>query len=331
MVNTTRRSFLTGLAGLFASLAIPSTGEAATTKPEIFTASEKKKLKELYMPICEHLEGNLPFVYNDKGEATIGCGVHFKKFKKELKNEYAIKITPKEGRSLTLNKKRPNGSLISNKKYIEQIVSADWTNSKTRDRFPEVEKVERIKFTDTKENWTIDKECPKSATLEWNKPLFWIPEVSLKKANQYATDSCIQKAWDVHHNDLLKLPVSARLVIVDLIYNLGDTGYGDKGKFPKFKEAIRTRNFEKMKEECKTKNNTRRNTVRQWLIESARLANSGLTEARIKQSLRQGVCLKMSPSCEVGLWCEVDKCTKENCNWKKMELAKQKAKTIARS
>lgn len=277
------------------------TPQKVPTKPAVKpTPSQINALAELYRPLCEKLEQNMHFCYNDKGEATIGCGVHFKGFS-ELDKLPAFKIIPKKGCSLN----------------IQKISSTNW---KDLAKLPEVEKIEQIKLEDIKldkkESWGSKLPRPKTEVLDANKPLFWIPDSTLKTANTCAARSFVEKAYE-HHPDLAQLPPSVRLVVVDLIYNVGGAGYN----FPNFKTAFRQRNYANMKEQCTTKDNPRRNAVRQWLIESARLANTGLSEEKIKQALRKGVCIKMSPRCEAGLWSEVDRCTRENCNWKKLQIA----------
>ena len=269
------------------------------------TPAQINELAELYRPLCEKLEQNMHFCYNDKGEPTIGCGVHFKGFS-ALNQLPAFKIIPKKGCSLN----------------IKTIKNTDW---KAISKLPEVEKIEQIKLEDIKldkkETWGTKLPSPKTEVLGTDKPLFWIPNSTLATANTCAVKSFAEKAY-AHHSDLAQLPPSVRLVIVDLIYNLGNGGYN----YPNFKAAIRQRDYTNMKEQCTTKDNPRRNAVRKWLIESARLASTGLSEEKIKQTLRKGVRIEMSPRCEAGLWSEVDRCTRENCNWKKLQIAKTRQK-----
>ena len=95
-----------------------------------------------------------------------------------------------------------------------------------------------------------------------------------------------------------------------------------KDTFPKFQEAIKRRDYLSMKKEC-TANNSRRDTIRQWLVKSAMLANRNLSETEIRKKLSAGIAkdFYLSPTRESRLWCEIDKCTKENCTWKKLQIA----------
>ncbi len=333
-MDVTRRNFLKGLTGFLAVLAVPSVGVAAQSKmPTTDTKkplSEKEKLAQLYTPLCEHLEGVMPFAYEDKGYSAIACGVHFKDFENELGNEIGIKIVPKENCSLTLGRKNKNGTFVLDTRELQKIANANWANPKVCESYPNIESVEQVKLKD------FTEECPPSNTERWAQPLLWIPNKrTLEKATKCAIDACIQKTFDLHSADLLKLPPSARLVVVDLVYNLGDTGYGASKNFPNFKKALRQGNLEKMKEECTTKNNSRRNTVRQCLMESAILTQKKptLSPEQIKTKLRESISKdsKYSPSREPGLWREIDKCTDENCTWLKKQMALIQSKAMCLS
>ena len=333
MVNPTRRSFLTGL---FASLMVPVASEAATKKSpspkkpfkkgkviypagykkksvieKIIAPDEIKKLSQAYMPLCTQLEGNIPFAYQND-YPTIGCGVLFKNFEEELGKKRAIKVSLKKGCSLTLNKKAEDGSLVLNREYLEKIANVDWTKSKTRTLFPEIEKVETVQLKD------CNGKYPTAKTETWEKPLFLIPKETLNAANHYAAELHINKAKEIHPN-LFQLPPSLRLVVVDLIYNLGDGKYKDD--FTNFKNAINQINLTLAKKECTTKNSKRRNAVRQWLIESAILANKGLSEEKIKQALRKKAISGMYPREEPILWGVIDERIKADCTWKKCQIA----------
>ena len=144
--------------------------------------SESEKLTQMYMPVCQQLEGNIDFCYKDKQAAAIGCGVHFKDFS-ELDNLPVVKITPKKGKTLNLDPKR-----------LQQIAVSDWRNPNTHLLFPEVESVERTKLK------KCDGQFPKPNATTWDQDLFWIPKVTLDKANRCAADFCVKKAIEIHPN-----------------------------------------------------------------------------------------------------------------------------------
>lgn len=282
--------------------------------------SPSDKLCKIYMPLCEQVEGNIPFCYKEKGSATIGCGVHFKDFK-NLDNLSAIKISLKKGKSLSLR----------NLKKMTKMANADWKNLKTFAEFPEVASVKNVKLKDCK------GDLPDPRNRAWKKDLFLIPRQTLKTANTYASNFCIQKAKELHPN-LFQLPPSAQMVVVDLIYNLGFNKY--KTTYPKFQRAIRQADFKTAQKECKT-GNIRRDTVRSLLMNSLILVcdeKSNYSLEEIKQKHRTPALKKeyfLSMVREPKLWTLLDNYTDQNHKWyrdqKVVKLAQAMKKLVKRS
>lgn len=301
----TKRSLRSILAGMSLFMAgAPAMVEAAPQKAPTPISqraeTSRAKLINLYRPLCEQLEGNLPFCYNDNGAVTLGCGVHFKDHK-SLENLTAIKISLKNGKSLSLRKI----------KYLNKMANADWKNPKTLASFPEVAKVQIVKLKDCKGTF------PKPNNKKWEKDLFLIPQTTLNTVNNFATNFCIQKAQEIHPN-LYQMAPSAQLVVLDLIYNLGHNKYKDT--YPKFQKAIRTQNFKQAQKECKT-GNKRRDTVRSLLMDSIILIsnNNGRYGLETVKKVHQKPAVKkdyfLSMVREPTLWKILDNCTNQNHKW----------------
>ncbi len=320
----TKRTIRSLLAGMSLSVsAAPVVGDMISEKdptPIIQQVkSDSDKLCKMYMPLCEQLEGNIPFCYEEKDSATIGCGVHFKDFK-SLDNLTAVKISLKNGKSLSLR----------NLKKMTKMANADWKNPKTFLEFPEVASVKNVKLKDCK------GDLPDPRNKAWKKDLFLIPKATLETANTYASNFCIQKAKELHPN-LFQLPPSAQMVVVDLIYNLGFNKY--KKTYPKFQKAIRQGDFKAAKNECKT-GNTRRDTVRSLLMDSLILISdnkNGYSLDEIKKKHRTPALKKdyfLSMVREPVLWRVLDNCTDQNHKWqrnKKLVAVTQAMKKMIKS
>ena len=92
----TKKTIRSLLAGMTLSVAAGPVIEEFSSDKEVSPITQRAeslsdKLCKIYMPLCEQVEGNIPFCYKEKDSATIGCGVHFKDFK-NLDNLGAIKI-----------------------------------------------------------------------------------------------------------------------------------------------------------------------------------------------------------------------------------------------
>lgn len=210
-------------------------------------------LLEKYMGICPILEGDLPYCYNDKGVMAGGCGVRFKGFS-ALNELEAVKVTPKKGCLLPLDKCAK----------LTQIADANWDSPTTLLKFPEIESFQKIKLKD------CSGDCPNPGDKTWDKGLILIPTNTKNEMNRCAADFFIKKAWKSHPN-LFQLPLPTQIVIVDVIYNLGDVRYDRKGEYPKFKEAIIGRDLQKIKEQCGT-GNARRDCARKGIASISVLA-----------------------------------------------------------
>ena len=310
--NKTLRSLL-GAATLFMAGA-PSVVEAAPMKAPQKMAQNVviglDNLTDSCLPLFEQAEGNYPYCYYGKtGSMIVGCGVHLKDFS-ELKNLTVLKITPKKGSSISLKQQE----------RLIKMANANWGAAATKAMFPEVEKVETIKV----ENCV--GACPKNTDKKWDKPLFLMPQRTLKKINQEAADFYVKKAYQCHPN-LLKLPPSARLVVVDLMYNLGYNKY--LAEYPKFQAAVKTLNLTAMKKECGA-SNERRDAIRRYLMDSAILAKTKGDKVSAEQLchlLRTPAAKKkdfLSPAREPILWKVMDDCTIVNQVWKQKQLASLK-------
>ena len=317
--NKTLRSLL-GAASLFMAGA-PSTVEAAPKPAPSITQTvkaDRDSLVQSYRPLCEILEGNLPYCYYGKtGNVTVGCGVHVKDFS-GVQNLTALKITPKK--KFNLDKKE----------RLLQMANANWKEPKTYGLFPEVEKVEYVKVED------CQGECPKSTATNWDKSLFLMPSDTLKSINDAAIHFHVQNAYECHPN-LSQLPPSLRMVVVDLIYNLGKTKY--QRTYPKFQGAIRGTDLWVALRECKT-NNARRDNAKQILIDSALLSEARCLkksapdvcqELRTIMGKKKSVCMK--PQQEKCFWTLVDSCVKKDHSWYKsrqqnqlLEMSNKKAR-----
>jgi hypothetical protein len=125
----------------------------------------------------------------------------------------------------------------------------------------------------------------------------------------------------------LKLPPSARLVVVDLMYNLGYKKYLDE--YPKFQTAVRTLNLGAMEKECGS-SNERRDTIRKYLMDSAILAKEKGSRVSGEQlcHLHRSPAVKkkdfLSPARETVLWKMMDDCTMINQIWNQKQLASLK-------
>ena len=343
-MTETRRSFLVKLSSLMLAGEVPLASEAAQKKSpshlkkssDIERGSLKKKarlitpqqnaqphpkeitnntkndteqLAQLYMPLCEQLEGNIPFAYQNSDNPTFASGVCFQGFLSELGNKPAIKITPKKNCTLDLDK-----GMLEKFSIVYSNNPKTWNSPKmwTTDRdknflsnfLSKVEKIEQVTLNDCKGSF------PNSKATQWGNTLFLAPPATLKDANRYAVNFYIQKAKEMHPN-LFKLPPSVQLVVLDLVYNLGDTRYSNE--FVKFQEAVKANDYTAMKKQCTTLNTERRNAVRKWLIESARLTNKGLSEAKITQNLQSSATSGMYPRQEPLLWRAINEGTKANC------------------
>ena len=296
--SKTLRSVL-GAASLFFAGA-PMTVEAAPRAPQKVTQTSVHECQSLardYMPLCEQLEGNVPYCYSDGGSITAGCGVHFKDFK-SLENLSVLRITPKKGSIISL----------ANKKRLIKMADADWRAVVTKAQYPEVEKVEIIKLKD------CSGKCPKGSDKVWNQQLMLMPSETLRKMNLTAAEFFAQKAYEFHPN-LFQVSPSVRFVVMDLIYNLGYNKYYHS--FPKFREAVRTANLQNMKNECKSKNK-RRDTVRECLINSALLSSQKTTKEDLFQKNRALVLKqnsKLGPMCEKKLWQVLDESASKDLSW----------------
>ena len=301
--NSSLRSVLAA-AALFTAGA-PTVAEAAPKDPQKITQTSTKEADKLvasYIPLCVQLEGNLPYCYKDKDVVTAGAGVHLKDYSAALATDLkAIKLTLKKGTVVNLEK-------VSR---LRQMADANWNLAKTYKQFPEVEKVQKIKLKD------CVGECPKATDKTWDKEnLIVLPSQVLTALNKEAACFCVKKAQE-YHPKLFQLPPSARLVIVDLIYNLGHKKYFDD--YPKFKTAVQKADLAGMKNECKTKNN-RRDTIRECLIDSAILLSndSNMTLKNLLKKIRVPVVKKapkLSPNREKSLWKELDTAATQNSSW----------------
>ncbi|MBO7484168.1 MAG: hypothetical protein J6T55_03510 [Alphaproteobacteria bacterium] len=299
--NRTLRSLL-GAASLFVAGA-PAVAEVAPKEPLKITQKEQSQCDALikeYMPLCEQLEGNLPYCYYGKtGNMTVGCGVHFKDFK-ELDNLTALKVTPKKGHVFSLE----------NKERLFKIANADWTSPNTS--FKEVASVEIISLKACGGN------CPKNTDKKWRNSIILMPSKTLDKINKTAAEFFVKNAYE-HHRNLFQLPPSVRLVIVDLMYNLGVGQY--KKTYPKFQDAINRGDLWEARKQCKT-NNERRDNTKQFLFDSALLSKdrylSGspdkvCRELRTLVGKKKNICVTTAK--EPLLWLVIDSCTKGNHSW----------------
>lgn len=300
--NKTLRSVL-GAAALFA-MGTPSVVEAAPKpQPKITQAATNKclLLAKEYRPLCEQLEGNLPYCYYGKtGKVTVGCGVHVKDFK-DVQNLTVLKVTPKTGKKFALD----------NLDRLQKIANANWQDPKTQ--FSEVAKVEKVKVKDC-----VGK-CPKNIDKNWRKSLFLMPSETLDKINESAIKFHVQNAYEYHPN-LFSLSPSLQLVTVDLIYNLGYEKY--KTDFPKFQEAVRKNDLWQAKKESGIKDNPRRTDAHSILIDSALLC-----EAKYFKQSAQQICQShrsisdkrrfahIKTQSEKAFWTLVDACTQKNYSW----------------
>ena len=306
--SKTLRSIL-GAATLFTA-GVPSEVEGAPKPPQKMTQAALKDcdlLAQEYRPLCEQLEGNLPYFYYGKtGKMTVGCGVHAKDFK-AVQNLTVLKVTPKKGKKFTLN----------NKARLIQIANANWQDPKTKQRFPEVEKVEKIRVKN------CFGKCPKNVDKLWEKPLFLMPTNTLTKINDVAIQFHVKNAYKCHPN-LFSLPPSLRLVVLDLIYNLGYEKY--KKTFPKFQRAVWKNDLWQARKESSLKGNPRRTDAHIILIDSARLCSAKcmqvsvqktFDELKMRSDKRKSGCMQSSK--EVAFWATVATCTGKNHSWYKME------------
>ena len=300
--NKTLRSVL-GAAALF-TVGAPTVVEAAPKpQPKITQAAFDKcqLLAEEYRPLCEQLEGNLPYCYYGKtGKVTVGCGVHVKDFK-SVQNLTALKVIPKKGKKLSLD----------NLNRLNQIANANWQDPRTQ--FDEVEKVEIVRVKDC-----VGK-CPKNTDEKWGKSLFLMPRKTLNKINETAIQFHVKNAYENHPN-LFSLSPSLQLVTVDLIYNLGYQKY--KADFPKFQEAVRKNDLWQAKKESGIKDNPRRTDAHSILIDSALLC-----EARYFKKSAQQICQDhrrisderklayIKTQSEKAFWKLMDTCTQKNYSW----------------
>lgn len=312
--NKTLRSLLSA-AALFAAGA-PSVVQAAPKAPQKMTQSvinSCDKLVKEYTPVCEQLEENLPYCYLDEGIVATGIGVRFK-LQKGLENLTAVKLTLKDGTFLNLAKER--------RAYLFKMANADWKNPKTLAQFPEVKTAEEIKLKD------CDGDLPVGKTKRWDKTQFIVmPKATLSKVNQSAVNSFVQKAYEKHPN-LFQLPSSAQLVVVDLMYNLGTSGY--LNGFPKFRAAVAKKDLVTMKKECTTlkedkKPDVRRNMAKKSLLEAAILASQkGMTKSLLIKKVEQSEVQKApeyGPSKEPDLWEALDKAVGSSFDWYQKQQA----------
>ena len=306
--SKTLRSLL-GATALFMAGA-PSVAEAAPKAPQKMTQSTEiglGNLKDSLLPLLEQTEGNYPYCYYGKtGSITVGCGVHMGDFS-SLQNLTVLKVTPKKGCSFSLDQR----------KRLSKMADANWGIAATKKLFPEVEKVEMIKLKD------CAGACPKNTDKKWGAQIFLMPTRTLKRINQEAIDFYVKKAYQYHPN-LLRLPPSARLVVVDLMYNLGYGKYREE--YPKFQEAVRKLNLTAMKEECGS-SNKRRDAIRKYLMDSALLVKARGCRLSGEQlcRLHRAPAVKnkdfLSPACEPVLWKVLDDNTLVNRIWSQKQSA----------
>ncbi len=313
--SKTLRSLL-GAAAFFAAGA-PSVVQAAPKAPQQITQSAIKACDQLaaeYAPICEQLEGNFPYCYYGKtGNITVGCGVHVKDFK-AVQHLLALKVTPKKGKKFVLD----------NKERLKKMAGANWCDPKTYLMFPEVAKAETIKVED------CQGKCPKNTSEVWNQALFLMPESTLKRINQEAIRFHVKNAYECHPN-LFTISPSLRLVVVDLIYNLGYGKY--KSDFPKFQEAVRKNDLWQAKKESGIKDNLRRTDAHSILIDSALLCESRCFKQSVLQICHDHRSISdkrkfahIKTHSERAFWKLIDTCTQKNYSWyqgnKQMSLLK---------
>ncbi|MGN0920016.1 MAG: hypothetical protein ACI4OR_04620 [Alphaproteobacteria bacterium] len=303
--SKTLRSLL-GAAALF-SAGVPQMAQAAPKSSPKITQSARTAADVLtaeYMPICAELEGNAPYCYRDKNVLTTGAGVHLKDYA-GLGQLEAVKLTLKKGTVFNLK----------DFSRLRRMADADWKNPKTAALYPEVVKTQKIKL----EKATGD--FPLGTDKTWQKEqLVLVPSTVLKKINKAGADFCVNKACEYHPN-LFQLSPSARLVVVDLIYNLGHNKYFDT--YPKFKAAVQKQNLKAMKEQCQTKNK-RRDAIRECLIDAALLAktNPKMTRENLLKQIRQPVVAKnpkLAPALEKTLWSKLDAVSARTFDWQKQQ------------
>lgn len=306
--NKTLRSLL-GATALFMA-GTPQVVEAAPKAPQKAAQTVQSVTDCLvteYMPLCAQLEGNLPYCYKDKGVVTAGAGVHLKDYA-GLGNLEAVKLTLKKGTVFNLEKLT----------RLRKMADADWKDPKIAALFPEVAKVEKIKL----ENCSGD--FPEGTDKKWDKEqLIIIPSKVSEKINRKAADFCVKKAYEYHPN-LFQLPPSARLVVVDLIYNLGYEKYFNK--YLKFKAAVQSKDLATMKKECKTKN-ARRDTIRGCLINAALVIRKDpkITRENLLKQIRPPVVAenpKLAPALEKVLWGKLDVAATQDFNWYKTQAVR---------
>jgi len=289
----------------------PVVAQAADKTPPKATQTvltPTEQLAAAYTPVCEQLEENLPYCYLDDGVIAAGIGVHLKDFSAKLGNLQAFKLTLKKGTVLNLEKTR--------RAHLFEMANADWKNPKTLAHFPEVAQVEEIKLKDCAGDFPI------GTAKRWDKEQFIVlPKATLSYVNKTSVDFFVQKAYK-HHPNLFQLPTSAQFVVVDLMYNLGPSGY--LKNFPKFRAAVAKKDLVTMKKECETKKNdgtkdVRRNMAKKALMNAAIWAGQkGMTKTlllpKIKKEAGQEASKYSFPK-EPDLWKALDIAAGQSFDW----------------
>ena len=307
--SKTLRSLLSA-AALFTA-GTPVVAQAADKTPPkaaktVLTPCEQ--LAAAYTPVCEQLEENLPYCYLDDGVIAAGIGVHLKDFSAQLDDLVAFKLTLKEGTVLNLEKTRHA--------HLFKMADANWKDPKTVAYFPEVAKVEEIKLKDCAGDFPI------GTAKRWDKEQFIVlPKATLSQVNKTSVDFFVQKAYQ-HHPNLFQLPTSAQFVVVDLVYNLGSSGY--LKKFPKFRAAVAKKDLVTMRKECETKKSdgtkdVRRNMAKKALMNAAiwggqKRMTKSLLLPKIKKDAGQEAS-KYAPPNEPELWKTLDIAAGQSFDW----------------
>ena len=146
-----------------------------------------------------------------------------------------------------------------------------------------------------------------------------MPTETLKKINESAIQFHVKNAYECHPN-LFNLSPSLRLVVVDLIYNLGYEKY--KTGFPKFQTAVQRNDLWQARKESSIKGNLRRTDAHTILIDSALLCETRCMKKSALKTFdelkrlvgkRKNGCMK--PSCEGAFWRTMVDCTRKDHFW----------------